>query len=538
MNRSDTGVVVVIASLCWIGLAATLPRIAALAVGQLGKLTRREQRLFAILLLAALALRLLTPGTFVEVFTGYGLIGDVMVGAPPPKYGAGHAALLAPLFALVGPDDRTVFLLHEVLGTATIALVALWAGAWLAGTGTTTAILAVLASLPLLVRHHGSEAATVAATFPFVCGVFLAWHARRQGLVRDHLGAAIALACAAHVRPEFVPASVAVLWAFDHWPEPDRAAQPRFGRGAAWTLWGLLVAPQVLHLAQALQAGLDRGDLPTTRGLFVLKLPIMLVTHNLALWPHAFPLAVTLAGLWVLWRERPGRTTIQGRFLRWFAVVALAQVAPALTDAVVVSLPRLEAPALLLWAALATGLAWQRWGNRLDPKRLVLVASLVLLSEAATLPWLYARDNADEEALLWDRAALVLAGQRGTLHVLGYDDPGADKVSRHTPFWRFGPPHGHIRVRPLRELPPADAPDGEPRWILLNQRCFARQREPGTSPPASFEHEACRLARQRPDLTPVLELQAPNRGDVHFPWWPAQATLPVGLYRLQPRQVL
>ena len=72
----------------------------------------------------------------------------------------------------------------------------------------------------------------------------------------------------------------------------------------------------------------------------------------------------------------------------------------------------------------------------------------------------------------------------------------------------------------------------EPRWVWLGVRCYGQHRDGVAPAPVRFEQPACAKVRARGDLRPIFEEQVPNHGDVHFPWWPAQPTLRIGLYEL------
>jgi len=534
------------ARLALVGTLLLLPRFLVLLADDLGGLSRRRALLCGGGLALALLLRLAVPGAMVEVFTGYGLLDAVAQGGPVPKYGAGQAAFLAPLFALVGMSEQAVFALHAVLGSATVGLWAVLVSRWRSdavrpavqtvelSTGSGPApgnhardfalplALWAGATLPLLLWHDRSEAATVPAAFALALALVHAQQAQpdQHGLP-ERIGAVLALALAAHTRPELLLSGPLLLaWvvrAHGTWGPLWRT--PTF-------LALLLLAPQVWHVAGRGIHHAAAGDLPALWTL-PLTLPVVLPSHHLALWPHAFPLAATILGVWGgyhAWRQARDRSLV-----RMLAVAAVVLVVPALADPVVVSLPRLQAPLLGLWAAGAATLATRWLAGK--PRRLQVWGAVAwVLTALATVPWVFRRDNADYEAELLSAVAQHLTGKRGTLHLLGYDDEGADKVSRHQPAYRFRPPYAYLRVRPLRELPPVA--DAEPRWVLLGVRCHARHREPGTPAPLHLDQPACGRIRQRRDLQPIFERTLANRGDVHFSWWPRQPRLSVGLYAL------
>jgi hypothetical protein len=518
----------VTASLALVGTLAFLPRALAKAAAAVAV---EERRWWLAGVGAALLLRLVVPGALVEVFTGFGLLDGIALGDVPPKYGAGQGVLLGPLFAMCGASEQVVFSLHAVLGALSVGLCAALVGRWLGG-GAAAAAWA-LASLPLLVWHDRSEAATAPAWWAMSVALVLAHGA--SGAV-ERVGAALAWAFAAHTRPEML---LAGLWLLPVLPGAR-------GRGA-WSgaaVAAALLLPQCLHVLGQFLVRSEGGDLPASE-LFVLKLPVMLVWLNLALWPHAFPVALTLAGGWAAWLGwRSGDAAVRG-LLRWLLPGMAVLMAPAMVDPVVVSLPRLEAPALTLWAAAAAALVWRAWLAGASPdgqggsrsgggmrRRRWLAAGLLALSGLATLPWLYRRDNADDNTEFLRQAASLLEGKRGSVHLLSYDDLPLDKVSRHHPGWLFRLPRADLRLRALRELPPPGVAPRQPTWVLLDARCHARHRRHDEAAPATYDHPACAAVRRRTDLKPVWQTALANRGDVHFPWWPQQASLPCGLYAL------
>lgn len=508
------------AGLALLGTLAFLPRALAKAAALLPE---GERRWWLAGMAMALLLRLAIPGAMVEVFTGFGLVDDIALGAAVPKYGAGQGVLLGPLFAVLGASELVVFALNAVLGSLSAGLCAALVGSWLGG-GAAVATW-TLGALPLLLWHDRSEAATAPAFFALCVAMMLA---RRAAGPADRLGVALAWAFAAHTRPEMLLAGPWLL-----------AMLPGAGGKGMLASAGLalgLVSPQVLHAAGQLLARSSGGDLPAS-DLFLLKLPVMLVFLNLALWPHAFPLALTAGGAWAAWLGWRSGDAPTRQLLRWLLPGMAALLAPAMLDPVFVSLPRLEAPALSLWAAAAAALGWRQWlkpATAGDPaavtRRRWVAAGLLVASGAATIPWLYRRDNADDTTQFLWHAAKLLEGRRGSLHLLSYDDLPLDKVSRHQPGWLFRPPHAELRLRALRDLPLPGREPAQPTWLLLDPRCYARHRGEDEAAPANYEHPACARARRRSDLTPLLEVQVVNRGDVHFPWWPQQPLLPSGLF--------
>lgn len=500
-----------------------------------------------LLLLAALAAALLAlmPGRMVQIFTGYGLLDDVAMARGVPRYGAGQGAVLGPLFDVFGVSEGLVFALNGALGWLAMGLAALLCAAW---TGRPRAALwsaLALLLVPLLARHHRSEAAAVLAMPALLLGLLHGLRAHRAGgLPRDAAAAALSWAFAAHVRPELAIAGP-VLFAAQWWVErrgPSGAqAQGPLAPGRALRsrrllacLPALLVVPQWLHLLAGLHAESGAGDLPMANSAIWLKLPLMLFSHNLAFWPHAFPLGLTALACWALWRQWRGAAQVSA-LARWLPLAYIALLAPSLLDPPIVSLPRLQAPPLLLLVAVGAALAEATWPR---PNRwLAMTAAAVIAgSAAATAPWHARADNSQHEAALFDAAAADLQGKRGVLHLLLPGDEGHDKVSRHQPLYRFRRPHAALRFERLADVPgPADVHrglgPGEARYVLLGVRCYARERARASPAPAQGQHEACARLRGRPDAEVVRSMTVTNRGDVHFPWWPSTASFELVLQR-------
>ena len=523
----------ILAGCAWIG---TL--LAAVVVGTDARIRWadvdvRERRLWWAAVGTALVVRLATPFDWVRVFTGLDLLDRAVNSPNLPKYGAGLVGLLRPLHVLgVASPEGWISGLNVGVGVATVAGLSLAIRAWLPRPRVLSAVAWVLALTPVLVRHHRSETAFVVAFAAWLVGAASWSRWLRSGRIGYAWLAVAPLAAAAYTRPAFLVAAPVTVWALTRWLPDVRVT--RRPRGALVALLWVLVPHALWLLAGALSRG-DRGDLPAAVSpMFLLQLPVMLIGMNMAAWPHVFPVALTALGGWAAWRGgRSGDTEVTA-LCKASLCVGAALIATGMVDPVVVSMPRLQAPWLGLWAACATAAATAA----VPVAHVRYAVAAFLLTAAATVPWLFRAENADHEDAMLRRVAAELAGKQGTLHWLDYGDAGADKVSRHYPRWRFRRPNAALSLRPLRDLPQADDPgaapsDAEPRWVFLGVRCFARHRAPHAAAPLAFEHDACARARRRVDLVPVFEATVVNRGDVHFPWWPRQPTLRIGLYRLR-----
>ena len=498
-----------------------------------------RQRIYLALLVVSAVALVMVPGQMVQVFTGYDLLDGIALHGPAPRYGAGHAALLQPLFDVIGPSQGLVFGVHALIGWCSMVVISTWVSRWLERPSVAVVALLAVVCVPVLLRHHRSEAATVVATLAMFMALLHGLRALQTASKQAQWAAWLTWAYAAHVRPEMVVAGPVLLLAQRHLfgSIAKGARSLTIGSVMAPLVALALVAPQLVHVLFGLSVENSVGDLPMTESWAWLKLPVMVVTHNLMFWPDAFPVGLTLLGV-LAWPHCIRHLQPSVRSLaRWLPLAIIALLVPSMVDPPEVSLPRLEAPALMLWAAVAAGFASVRWqgASRRWQAALVLV---VLVSAGATLPYAFRTSNAEYEDRFLQAAAVELAGKRGLLHVLGSGDEAADKVSRHYPGYLFRRPHTELRVARLGDLPAAgegqrddDLADNESRYVLLGVRCYARQRPEGSPPPAAFEHRPCQVARARQDLETLLEVDVPNRGDVHFPWWPANTTLQLRLYR-------
>ncbi len=506
------------------------------------QLTSPERRWLVGLLVAAALILALVPGRMVQMFTGYGLLEDIALGRDVPRYGAGQGVVLAPLFMVFGASEAVVFAVNAVAGWLCIVLAATLFATW---TGRSRALLWVVAAVlvvPLLTRHYRSEAAAALAMPALLLALLHTLRAVRPGgLRRDVVAAWLSVAFAAHVRPEFALAGPLLLLAAAWFGRgEDNATGRALPTPTTWlaALPGvLLMAPQWLHLAGGLSTRHASGDLPMTETAAWLKLPVMLISHNLAFWPHVFPIALTLLALWAIKRSWRVPGPVAG-LARWTPLAVLALMAPAMVDPPDISLPRLQAPALLLLVTAGAALVESAW-PRPERRAVMMATACVALCAAATAPWHTRQDNSDHEAAFLEASAMKLAGARGVLHLLLPGDQGHDKVSRHQPSYAFRRPHAALQMERLADLPPEGEvgarrlPSGESRYVLLGVRCYAHQREPGTAPPATWQQADCRRIRLRGDLEVLLADDVSNRGDVHFPWWSAESTLALRLYRLE-----
>ena len=510
----------------WYLAALSLAALVPVAARSIKAYPKDIQRKWWAALVAALVIRWLCPFDLVRVFTGWELMGRAFPGASLPRYGAGWVALLRPWLWLYPDPEVWISAFNGAAGVATVALMSTATAAWRRDASSHRALLWsawVLALTPLLVKHHRSESALPVATLMWAAGACLWAQWLRTGDRWMAWLAVPALAAAGHTRPSFVLAAPVTLWALSRW-------LPRQNQRRGWLrgplialLWALL--PQLLWLGLGGHARAGRGDLPAAASpWFIVQLPLMLVGLNLALWPQAFPAALTLAGLHRAWRDwaRPA----QRQVIFASSAVGASLLTLGMLDPVVVSLPRLQAPWLLVWSCAVVLLIASSTAKVNVRQGFIAFA----LTAGLTVPWLFQPENADHERQQLQKVAELLKGQRGDLYWLASGDSGADKVSRAYPSWRFHPPFARVRIQPLASLPAEGRAEG---WVWLGVRCAASHRALDAAAPAHFDQAACAAVRRRHDLEVVFEEQLPNHGDVHFPWWPQQKSVPVALYRLR-----
>jgi hypothetical protein len=484
-----------------------------------------------------LAVHALAPARLVMVYTGYTQT-HALVACEPLRYGAGANWLYGPLLHAFGLDHTTVQAANRVLGLLTVLALAALARRLAPQRLSLPAIVAAMAlTAPLLWRDHASESILVGGALLFVAALYGLAEAAATQRTWPLLAATACAVAAALTRPELglalAPAAVIVLVHL----------RPR----APWRWWlslGLAAA------AAAAIAGVHVGHVRET----VAALTATDALPGLArLGDRLLDDVLSLDGLHVAWAYGPAllvpllAAAAVARGERALALglvlVALGWAAVTRVDLPEVSIPRVHAPLWLL-LALVGGLgahalteAAARRSRRLGVWTAGLLALGWLASAAPTLPTLYAPTNADtEEALIRQSLASLPRQAPSCLATLGYGDaPPPGKTHRFFPGYLLADRGAPVRLDRLADIDPGRAACGAGSFALLGMRCYMRLREgddAGPPPPGAEPVQACREARARWVLEPVIAWDAPNFGDVAFPMYPAAPRLTVGLYRV------
>ena len=491
--------------------ASALPQVVTAVRSALQPLPAPTRRWLLLALLLAGLLRLLAPQHLTMLFSGYELTERSATLLAVHRYGAGSQVLQRLLFTVLPPDHATLVAAHRLAAWLALwPLLALFAR-WRPPPSALVLAAFGLATLPLLVRDAASESI-------LTVGQLWLWSGLLLLETGQPLRAALLLAAAALTRPEL--ALVAPLLALLVLQRGDRSRRP-----FVWWLWlpfGLLAAPQFVHTAERLASDAAAG---TNRLERLVPLgPLAAIGSSVVLWPLAFPLAWTVLALWGARTGQAQRTQRVWR-LRWLLATYVWTIL-LLVDLPRTSVPRLEAPIAAIWLLFA---AWT-WAELGQKAQRWALAGIVL----TTLPTLslFAPTNEDD-AERFTQAALQRLPAHGaclvTLHES--DPPDKGKVQRAFPDYLLRPPHRAVARFAMAAWQQAGAPRcGAGTFLLIEHRCYAIFHHPVQAPPLL---PICAETLARHPWQPVLEEQAPNRGQNEYGWYPESATLALGLYRLQ-----
>jgi len=502
----------------------------------------------------SLGLRLAAPQRLVTYYMGYRAVAEAAAFEAVPKYGPAAYLPYHLLFRLTGPSHAAWIALDQVLGALTPL-----AGAWLlalfgAGRLGVAAGGLLLAATPLFVKDAASESAFVPALIWLLLGLgaALLQRARPRAWLLEAALAGLGLAMLA--RPEalvLAPVTLLVLWPLG----PARATGWRATLPAV-VLAALVAVGAVrgVQLAGQIEAELALGNTSQLAAPFATWVSEVLgqglFACNAALWPSLFPLPVTLLALAAPLVAPAGRRRTALALLG----LALAWIAAARADLPYLSVPRLQAPGLvLLTLAAALGLegAWGRLAPRLGTPALrrgvaALGVAAVVASAVATLPRLSERTNADdEEAAFAEAVALLPRGPVTLLVRTGAEEP-REPGHFHYPLYLAAARGVDLRVRSLDEARQHPLWD-RPVYAWLGTRCALRACD------QAGEHPACRAVRADLRLEPVLTRTVPVRRpaipdvfhrervtdpamqqDLDFPWCVPKGDLTLALYRVLP----
>ncbi|MCB9787419.1 MAG: hypothetical protein H6744_12130 [Deltaproteobacteria bacterium] len=545
------GPVCVLAGVC----ALALVLLALRSLTRLGRADRRAGLALAGAATVALLTHALAPSRLVMVYDGYQQT-QALLAMEPLRYGAGTNWLYAP-WLMAWPDHAAVQLANRVYGL--LGLVALWALAarlWPHRPRRTALLAWLTATAPLLWRDHASESILVAPTAMLLLGALGVAAASRR--VFPLLLAAPCLATAALSRPEFGPvalilAALVLAARRPRWGTPAAqpsapAAPPARSSTPPWRAWASALL--------ALGAGL--ALLPPHLAITRRVVDWLVATHALpgldGLAARALHDAVTLGGLHVVLFVGPPllalfllTSLLTGRDA-WLAaglmLLALCWTALTRVDLPEVSIPRVHAPAWLLFAlvgALGADWLWEASARLGSPRtragvRGALAAAWLVLA-ALTAARLYRPTNADaEEALIRATVDALPEGYVCLATLSDTDPPAPGKTPRSFPFYLLAERHPRPTLTGLAEVDPTSPICRDGSFALLGMRCYMALREDATAgppPPGAPMVEGCEAFRRRFPLTPVVAVEAPNRGDAGFALYPSGPTLPIGLYRIR-----
>lgn len=550
-----------LALVTWALLAGSLLALAWVLLGALRQMRElyrqfpQSGRILAALVVLGAALRLAVPQRLVMAHMGHEQLAWARELGPPLKYGPAAEQWLHALDAVgLGSWPAVVAFDQGCAALQLPVLAGLLLRMGLSGAATASALAAV-ALAPVLLHDAASESILVPAMTLTLAAAW-AW----QHYLHTHktlgLAAAFALGWAAMLaRPELlalVPLTLAAVAGLA-WSQPERVK----GRLAlpplapALILSAFLLWLRLQQLAASVQAEQALGNTPRAyaewtldRGLTLLGEALWL--KNGLLWPELVPLAVLPAGLAGLYAAR-GRD--RAVFLALLAL-ALAYLLPTPLDLPWLSVPRVQAPAML-WGLAAAGLGSQLWIQRKAqlsgqfPRcQAAAVAGLWLASALATVPTLWRQDLSTQEELALRQALAALPPGPARLLTRTHADEPDERVHLGFADSLLDPA---VRTGPLSELlpgAPADLGPG-PTYVWLGSRCQLRPCD------RRGEHPACAAVRSQQRLQPVwqgrlrhepVELRpafGPGRRDpdfasrdLDFPWCVANREFEVGLYRV------
>lgn len=533
---------------CWLLLALSLGLLPLLCRRMWGNLVAPDTRccyltgaqwILACGSAVALIQLLGVPQLLVTVFSGYASVSEAHALRPVLKYGAATTALYGPLLRLFGPTTQVVIATNLALGLLTVPLVAGLA-ARLAGQRRAGLLALLLVGLlPALLRDRASESVLVPMGFWLAASLVHldAWLERPRA---GHLVGAIAHgALALHARPEawiVLPLLGAAMVALETRGACLRSRMRPVAFAGAAAL--ALVAPRLWSLAHYMASASTHGDVPGLAGAEGLAGLLDRFTHLNALWtPSIHPVTVTALALGAVLVAGAGR-----RLACLLALVAiLAWQALSTLDLPPVSVPRVQAPAMV-WAAMlaAVALSWAfGLAGRLPPVLVAAVLVLALVPAPLTLATLWAPTNAQAFDAWWQRARESLPETTATRCVvtLSMSDAPRDIVLRHYPLADIAARSRgmeHLSLETFLEAPGVIL-DGhcEPLY-LLGPQCYARFFGFDAPPPERAEPlGVCAKIQGMFHLDPLHVEDVQNQGNADFPFYGLSPSLRYGLYRIQ-----
>lgn len=465
------------------------------------------------------------PGRLVMEYTGYDLTARVAQLEATPRYGAGACWLYQPFMAIWGVDHHAMQVANRVFGVLTI--VPLTALAFLIRPGRSSLLTPLLFMvLPLFWRDHVSEAIMAGTVWWMVCALFLWVLGCARARPAPYVFFALPLLLAAATsRPEAGPALLIACIGVTFFLKPG--LQRVEGAGLAWrpilavvVLGGVFALVPVAWLWNSMEAQVDEAGILAIATAWDVRLWDIVRKDNLFMSPLWLPAVVPL---WFLMALVP---RAHRRLVVAFGCAAFAWIAIGAVDLPVVSIPRVQGPAVVLLLPLAgVGLRWAgrwRWAHG------IMVAVLVAWV-GATGPQVMARSNADEEETLIREAVARLPNDACLVTLRMSDDPPPGHTQRHFPDYLF-PAH---RVLSLARYDDQARFCKGPSMLLLGTRAYMDFRAEGSAAPQGDGMLAsCRHFLNTHPHRPIETWTIPNRTDGTFPMYPAASTLDIGLYEL------
>lgn len=505
--------------------------------------SRREVLISAVVFLGVAAVQLFAvPQLLVTVFSGYASVAEAEALRPVVKYGAATTALYGPLIRLFGASTDVITAANVLLGLLTLPLAGALARRLTGDRLAPLLAMIVVGLAPALLRDRASESILVPMQLWLLAAAVHAgaWLDTKRAI---HLvGVVVSGALALNARPEAafaLPVLLAALVAVD-----DGWQRARVGWRPVLIAAGVTAAlaiPRLLSLLSFMGAAAEAGDVPGLAAGGVGAITSRFVAMN-ALWmPELFNIALTILAFGGLLLAPRGRRLAWGLML----LCVLGWQALSTFDLPPVSIPRVQAPALLWTALLAAGPLALGFRQRSQP--VLILAALTLV--AATVPQpdivrtLWAPTNAQSFDRWWHDAIdeLPESTERRCVIALAMSDQPRDIVLRHYPLYEVAARSGGLEsyaITTFLEAPTAVTSSGCEALYLEGPQCWASFFGFDAERPAEAkEHTACRIMRERFILQPLASAELPNAGNADFPFYGASDTLRYGLYRIRGRML-
>ncbi|MFO0755166.1 MAG: glycosyltransferase family 39 protein [Byssovorax sp.] len=517
-------------------LGLSLPAL-ALAYGRAHRVWIEDQALRKVVLgatlLAAVLRWLIFPRWIATMYIGYIATERAIELSAASHYGVGSQSLYHALFAFLPRDHRTLMWINAVLGVLAVPLF----GTFVAGVlrdrraGAIAALL--LAAVPLFVRNDNSDANNVPCLLWLTGGLALWIEALKDGDREALAGSFVLLILGGIGRPE-MPVLVP-LWAIATTLLAEKKHDPLRDR-AVWiglAVAAILVVPHAIHVRGATAHLSETGNLPSYGRFGLGELGRGLWRYNTVLWPSLFPIALPIAALGAFVVR--DRKQLAARL--FLLAVTIFSIGLYMVDLCRANMARVHVPGAMLAVVLASAglsLAWEKLPGKM-PRALLVLAVIGSAIPTGVMLWKPTNEQAEEDFLQEALPRLPLRDRFTLVRIAREDRVGSDATHFHFPDYLLHPPVAEGRVSSIRDFM-AEPDFASPAYFYLGMRCYADFRDEGTPPPAgTHEQPACAKMRERFTLTPVIEKDLPNRGDVWLDYYGDAPTFHLGLYKIQPR---